>query len=666
MYFKMAINNVKKSFKDYRIYFLTLTLAVCIFYSFNSIESQKALLEMSSSQKNYVANLSTTISYISVFISIILGSLILYANNFLIKRRNKELGIYMILGMGKNKISKILVMETFIVGVISLVTGLILGFIVSQGLSIFVSNLFEVAMREYRFIVSFESIQKTILYFGIMFLLVMLFNTFIISKYKVIDLLTISRKNEDVKIKNPLVYLFLFILCIVALSTAYKFALETRLDVKDIKFVISIVLGVFGTGLFFFSVSGFSLYILKKNKKIYFKGLNIFIVKQINSKVKTNFVSMTVICLMLFITISILSTGLSFKNSIESSLEGATPYDASASLYYNEEDKVQNIKDALNNIGFKFNEGEKYAFYSEYSLDINIEDLSKDLSNDDTIGIPVHFIKLSEYNKNIGLNNREGINLNENEVLILSNYDKVSKKINSYLKTNNKIDIKGKEYTVKNKKAIEENLLTYLIENNMITIVVNDEVLANGKLKSTNLNVNFAENNKEKSDKKYRELFNSYKYHNIDYDKVGFVSGNTKTEIYEESKGMTTTILFIGIYIGVVFLISSMAVLALQQLSEANDSVDRYIAIKKIGASKKDINKSIFIQIFIYFTAPVLLALIHSIVGINVASDFISIYGESSITTSSIITAVVFLVVYGVYFYTTYVGYKNVVNVKLK
>ncbi len=193
MYFKIALKNIKKSYKDYSIYFLTLILAVCIFYSFNSIESQKALLAMKYSGK-YISRLTTFMSFVSVFVSIILGSLILYANNFLIKKRKKELGIYMILGMGKRKISRILLTETFIVGVISLIAGLILGMGASQGLSAFTIKLFDVPMNEYKFAVSISAIGKTIFYFGIMFLLVMIFNVFVISKYKIIDLLTSGRK----------------------------------------------------------------------------------------------------------------------------------------------------------------------------------------------------------------------------------------------------------------------------------------------------------------------------------------------------------------------------------------------------------------------------------------------------------------------------------------
>ncbi len=307
MYSKIALQNIKKSYKDYTIYFLTLILAVCIFYSFNSIESQKVLIEI-----KFMSEIMKGISGVSVLVSIILGGLIVYANNFLIKRRKKELGIYMILGMGKRKISRILVTETFIVGVISLVGGLILGVGVSQGLSTFTLKLFDVGMDEYKFIVSTSAIGKTILYFGTMFLLVMIFNVFVISKYKVIDLLIANIKNEDIKFKNPFIYLLTFALCLIFLGFSYKSLLEIPFDLER-NMSIPIALAIVGTVLFFFSLAGVILYVTNKNKKIYFKGLNMFVLKQMNSKVNTNFISMSLICLMLFITIVVLSTGINFK-----------------------------------------------------------------------------------------------------------------------------------------------------------------------------------------------------------------------------------------------------------------------------------------------------------------------------------------------------------------
>ena len=663
MYSKIAFKNVKKSFKDYTIYFFTLMLAVCIFYTFNSIESQKAMSELTSSGESYVEILSKVISYVSVFIAFILGSLILYANNFLVKKRNKELGIYMTLGMSKNKISKILILETIIVGILSLISGLILGLIFSQGLSILVVKLFGLKMSTYSFVISGKAMIKTVLYFGIMFLLVMIFNSFVISKYKIIDLLTVGRKTEEVKFKSNIVYLITFILCVISLVTAYKLILEVGLlGIKDKKFLISILLGVVGTFLFFFSLSGFILYIVKKNKKIYFKGLNIFIVKQINSKVNTNFISMSVICLMLFMTIGMLSTGFSFKNAIESGLKDSTPYDASANLYIDEGEKANDIQKSLEYIGVKFNKEDKVVYYDLYT---DNKTISEALNLNANMRSLMNYMKLSDYNKIRALDNQNAIELNKDEVLITSNYANTLEAIQNYVKNNDSIKIENKSYKIKDKKVIEENLKTDFMKDNMITVIVNDDVCDNMTLISSNVNVNFVGEGKEKRESDFTNKIYSYKTTDTDYDKIGFVLGASRTEIYESNKGMTTIVLFIGIYIGIVFLISSMAVLALQQLSEASDSIDRYKSLKRLGASEKDINKTIFIQTLVYFSLPVILAFIHSVIGIKVANDFVSVYNKPDIMGSSLITAGIFMIVYIIYFYITYSGYKNIVKNKV-
>lgn len=665
MYSKIAIGNVKKSFKDYTIYFLTLTLAVCIFYSFNSIESQKALLEMSASGKDYANTLTSIISGVSVFVSFILGSLILYANNFLIKKRNKELGIYMTLGMGKGKISKILVLETIIVGVISLISGLILGLVVSQGLSILVAKLFDFKMEQYKFIISTVSIGKTIFYFGIMFLLVMIFNTYVISKYKIIDLLTVGRKTEEIKFKNPIIYLITFILCVISLGAAYTMVLDVGLDIKNPKFLLSIILGIVGTVLFFFSLAGFILYIIKKNKNIYFKGLNIFIVKQLNSKVNTNFISMSVISLMLFITIGVLSTGLSFKYAIESGLEDATPFDATATMYVNSEDKVQSVEESLKKVGYNIDENKEYAKLDIYLAETKIKDIINTVNDSKYSDFNVEYVKISEYNNSRKLNGEEPIELSKNEVLVTSNFSDLLPLIEEYMNKNNTIKIKDNIYNIKNKEVIKENMITDYMKSNILTIIINDEFCDKASLNVSNINLNFSKENEKEEEKKFTEVINSYRNSELNYEEVGFVLGETRNGVYEESKGMTTTILFVGIYLGIVFLISSMAVLALQQLSEASDSIDRYTSLKKLGANKKSINKTIFTQTLVYFSLPVVLALVHSVVGIKVANGFISMYNQADISGSSIITAGIFLLVYIVYFYATYTGYKNIVKSKI-
>lgn len=672
MYSKIAIENVKKSFKDYTIYFLTLTLAVCIFYSFNSIEAQKAFMDMKASDAVYMKGLIQIISYVSVFVSAILGCLILYANNFLIKKRKKELGVYMTLGMGKSKISRILIGETIIVGAISLVSGILLGIGVSQGLSLLTAKLFEVPMNDYSFVISLGSMGKTILYFGIMFFLVMIFNTFVISKYEIIDLLTSGRKNEDIKFKNPIVYFIAFILCVSLLGIAYKIVLEIGLRIDNPSFKVSILFGILGTVLFFFSLTGFILFVLKRSKKVYFEGLNIFVVKQLNSKVNTNFMSMSLMCLMLFLTISILSTGFSFKQSLEAGLKDSTPFDVSGSMFIYGDDQIQSIEQSFKNIDFKIDDNEKIVYYNIYESDVDEKDmLSKNISNESLKTLNkfsnrnLHMIKLSDYNNIRKLDNKKVVTLGNHEVLMLSNVDSYIPIVNDFLSNNDSIEIHGQKYIIKNNEAIEEAINTDAIKANFLTVVVNDEVTNGMPVISSNFNGNFEENDKEKSNEKFANLFNSFKDSAYSYDEAGFILGATREQVYAQNKGMTTSILFVGIYLGVVFLITSMAVLALQQLSEASDSIDRYKVLKKIGATDKMIRKTIFIQILTYFSLPIGLAFIHSMVGIKVANSFIELYNKSDIGPSAMFTAFIFIIVYGGYFFATYSGYKNIVKTNL-
>jgi len=667
MYSKIAINNVKKSFKDYTIYFLTLTFAVCIFYSFNSIESQKAMFEISKSEASYIDILTTVISWVSVFVSAILGGLIIYANNFMIKRRKKELGVYMTLGMSKRKISKILVSESFFIGLMSLGAGLIFGITLSQGLSFFTAKLFQVGMSEYKFIFSAGAAVKTIVYFGIMFLLIMIFNTFVISKYKLIDMINASKKSENIKIKNPIVSIIVFVLGVGALIFAYKFVMEVGLNVKDYRFLISIILGIMGTAFFYYGLAGFILYVVKNSKNIYLKKLNIFVARQISSKINTNFVSITAICLMLFITISILSTGLSFKNSLESSLKDTVPFDASARIINFDENSTRTVEEAFKEYGFNFTNKERYVVIEEYRLEEKFGDILRGYG--DSKGYKflydgydkISALKISDYNKLRELNGQSSIELKEDELLINSNFSKLIPLVKNYMKENKTLKINQVSYNIKNEELITEAYESTGVANNFFTVILPDKALENLKPDETILNGNFVGEDREKRESEIGEVFKNSR----DEGRKGkdfIILGYTKTDLYSMTKGLTTTILYVGIYIGIVFLISSAAVLALQQLSEASDSIDRYKSLRRIGASRKMINKTIFIQTLIYFVMPLALAVIHSIVGINVANDFISLYGNADIGASATITALLIIAIYGGYFYATYIGYKNVTN----
>lgn len=668
MFSKIAINNVKRSFKDYSIYFLTLTFAVCIFYSFNSIEAQTSLLEISKSTRSYMITLNKLIAGASIFVSFILGGLIIYANNFLIKKRKKELGIYMTLGMSKDKISRILILETFLIGLLSLVVGILLGIIVSQGLSVITAKLLVVDMNKYKFIISISAIIKSSIYFGIIFILVMIFNQFIISKYKLIDMLNAAKKNEDIILKNPIVSMFIFLLSVAALITAYIMVLKVGLAPDNILFIASILLGVLGTLLCFFSLSSFLIHMVQKSKKIYLKNLNIFILRQINNKITTNFLSMTTICLMLFLTITLLFTMFGYKGSLDTMLKGNTSFDASAKLdIARETQKTKNIQESLEKANFKFEPYEKHVFFTEYKLQLSLSELlskylsekeEKELQFNYTNG-PISAVKISEYNSITQLLGQKPIDLNDNEILVVSNYEKFINAFDIFMKNENSTVMEDKTYSIKNNAPIKENLISSTASLEFLYFIIPDNF--NGALKpySSNFNAMFTGNNSEKSKERLSNLFIELEEYRFEGDDFMLIYGNTLEELYAMVYGSSALIVFLGIYLGIVFLISSAAVLALQQLSEASDSLDRYNSLRKIGATEKMINKSILIQNLIYFMIPLALAIIHSIVGVKVANEVLRTNIESN---SSLMITLTLIVIYGGYFYATYVGFKSIVK----
>lgn len=334
MLFKISLKNIRKSLKDYTVYFFTLILGVAIFYVFNAIDSQSVMLDVRENMMDIIKLMNDMLSGVSVFVSCILGFLIIYASRFLIKRRNKEFGIYLTLGMSKRKISAILFFETLLIGIVSLVAGLVIGTILSQFMSVIVANMFDADMTKFKFIFSMKACVKTLIYFAIMYVLVMIFNTFSISRCKLIDLLNAGKKTEKVTMKNPVVCTIVFVIGVGILSYAYWMVTRgvRTLNTFD-KIGIPIALGCVATFLIFWSVSGFMIRIFTSIKSVYYKGVNSFVLRQFCSKINTTVFSTTVICIMLFITISVLSAALSMKDSLSKDLDSVCPVDVQLAKY---------------------------------------------------------------------------------------------------------------------------------------------------------------------------------------------------------------------------------------------------------------------------------------------------------------------------------------------
>ncbi len=230
--------------------------------------------------------------------------------------------------MGRRQISKIILCETVFIGIISLGVGLVVGIFGSQFMSILVSKLFEADMSKFEFVFSKAACVKTCLYFAVMYLAVAIFNTVTISRYKLINLLNAMKKNEKVKMKNPFLSIVVFAIASGILGYSYwKVTADVRsLNTANKTFFV-ILLGIVGTILVFWSLSGFILSVVKANKNLYLKDVNMFVLRQINNKINTMVVSMSVICLMLFVTITVLSSSLALRNTMQRDLLEMTPVD---------------------------------------------------------------------------------------------------------------------------------------------------------------------------------------------------------------------------------------------------------------------------------------------------------------------------------------------------
>ena len=230
--------------------------------------------------------------------------------------------------MSKKKISLILFIETLIIGIVSLVVGLGIGFLLSQLMSILVANMFEADLTRFQFVFSTNACIKTLIYFSIMYFVVMIFNTINISKCKLIDLMHSNKKSEKIKLKNPLFCTIVFIISCIALGFAYyqvAGGVEKMTNANSI--FVPIGVGAISTFFVFWSLSGLLLKIFISMKNTYYKGLNSFTLRQFSSKINTMTFSVTVICLMLFITICVLSSALSMKNSLNKNFIDFSPRD---------------------------------------------------------------------------------------------------------------------------------------------------------------------------------------------------------------------------------------------------------------------------------------------------------------------------------------------------
>ena len=580
--------------------------------------------------------------------------------------------------MSKRKVSLILVLETLIIGIISLGVGLLLGIFISQFLSIFVSKLFEVDMSNFKFIFSKVAFNKTIMYFGLIFLLVVVLNTITLSRYKLIDLITAERKNEQVKIRNKYVTIVSFILSLAFIGYAYYLLIvDNALVMMDERIWIMILSGSIGTFLLFFSLSGFLLKVFEHVKKIYYKDLNLFTLKQVNSKINTTVISTTVICLMLLLTIGLLSGSMSLARVFNTDLKennltdytvksfgslGAVSDDSRVEMFENT--NIGKFDTIINDDEFLKYSKEKVLLHRYVDEELTIKDimkqkdiekLQKEYGSAFALDYYVPIIKESEYQSFMELIGEKGVEIDSNEYLLLANIDFAVDAFEDHYEERIPITVANKQLVPATDKVEDQALENSASPGNDGIVVVSDELIEKLKISSITLVGNFVSSNDEE------------KIGNEFYDYLCWEAGTsfdyrTRISMEASSLGLKTMVTFLGLYLGITFAISSATVLAIGQLSESSDNKKRYKILKQIGADNSMINKALFTQIAITFAFPLIIALIHSYFGLKEINSLLVSIGNVDLTSNILVTTLFMIIVYGGYFMVTYLCSKNIIK----
>ncbi|ONI41746.1 permease, domain protein [Candidatus Epulonipiscium fishelsonii] len=660
---KIIFGNVRKNIKDYSIYFLTLSISVSLFYSFNCFADQPAFRNLSSTKKLMYDQLNIYMTILSYLVAIILAFLIIYTNNYLLKRRKKELGIYMLLGMKKRRIAKLFNGEAFFISLISLIVGLVLGIIISQGIGLLSLQLFAVEPSEYQIIISPNALGITIGCFALIFIITICFNVSSISKVNLISLLRASRTSENPSIKGKGLISLIFIISIVLIISAQAIIVKNGIiPSRDDYFIQTaiIFLGI-GTILLFYSGTVVVTSLIKSNKRIYLKGITSFVVSQINSKFTANLLILSIVTGLLTITICGMSTGVSMALEINRLSNEQVPYDLN--VYSNismngESDILEHLYN--NNLDL-----EKYAEAMEeisvYNADITYGDILANQELDlwpmdaQLPETPILVVSISDFNKAMSLQGKEAYMLGEDEFYLNCNYDGTIKYMEQFYNNANSITIAGNTLKPVNNNIISETFyMTSIGNNDRGSLVVPDNIVSSLQKDCNIVLVQY------KPTTNPDDVFQPLIPIGLD-ERWGYryTESNMMHDMYYGVYGIC---IFVCFYLSIIFLLICVALLSVKQLTEVSDNAQRYGLLRKIGVSDKQLNRSILIQVGVFFGCPIAIATIYSIIETREIIKLIEGFMNLHVATNFYITIILFLVIYGLYFVATYVSSKAIIR----
>lgn len=648
MYFKLALRNLKNATRQYTIYFLTLIFGVILFYTFNSLDNQSVMLKMSEQQTSAFNQVNQVMGIVSIFLAFVLGFLIIYSNKYMIKYRSREFSIYLTLGMKHSKLSWMLFIENFLIGIMSLIIGMIGGLFTSQLLAIITSHMFSIPFTHFQFVFSINSCVKTIALFLVIYMAVFIFNVLNIRHLSIVDLLKNDQKAElNIKLPNY-VYILLFACSIALLGWADISIWNVNMALLSVsKLSMYILAGIVGTILFFFSTTNLLLLVIKKIPRLYFRNLNPFVFRQISSEMTTSFISLSVTCLMIFISICMLAGGFGMNAAMTQGIKLATPYEGSIQSPVNIDKEM-----AKHNITLpkKDVNQAKVVQYEDSEVKSNQFVQTKYKKQLDNYYLfqqnqPVPLVSLSQVNKSLKLIHKDSIHLKENQYLITGTRPDIKNKI----KLNASIHINGMTLHSKDNNYHTMGFYDVPFAMDPIVLIVPDKALQKAKPNYYYLNLSFRNKNVEN---KILKQFNHSSF-----------AGEclTRNSVIEQASILGILSSYLGIYIGFVFLIASAVLLAIQQLTKSNKDKKRYRLLAEIGATRRQRLSALRIQMMIFFGFPLFLALFHSIFGLHYASEIVSSIGSVTALPNILISLMIIIVVYIGYFILTYLNAKRYV-----
>lgn len=713
---KLAWGNVRRAGRDYLVYLLTLTLGVTVFYAFNTISMQVDIAGID--EEGLAQVMGSMLGYLTYFLAGVMAFLMVYANNFIMKRRKKEFGLYQVLGMGRGRVATIMALETVIVSVVAFVAGIVLGVGLSQLMTFFTASLFKTQIANFHFFFSVHAFNLTLACMLVMFVLTLLLNLRAVRRTKLIELMGAERRNESIKTRNPWIAIAIFAVGVVLVGVAYYrllrdgfplTATDSKLQEAMNQFGITTAMVTVGTFALFWGLSGMLIKLLQSLRGVYWRGLNMFIVRQLAAKVNTVCFSMGVIAMLLFLAITSVTCGMSIANVMNENLERYTPADMSQTYVYYTPDTLDYYKEYVNpseadrmvladttvdlypawhgkdksadnndetgkkvNIADVAGEHVQIDSYLSYpfggsSPSVSAGEMCKTMgeklpkasggSKPDAIGLFV--TPASQYNKLRQMMGEEPVSIGRDQYLLTCDMGgELIDLYTKYMAGGHALTLGGHTLKPATDKSDEDTaaIANSAMGSNPGTVVVADELLSQLNLQpcSSSLLVNY------KQGMDTTEVDESIEYTVLDNLLVdGKEPGSwgifiTRSEMYTQAAQMNGLISYLAIYIGFVLVVACAAILSIQQLSNVADGSRSYRVLAQIGCDDRQIRHSVMAQQAVFFLFPLAVGLAHSFVALKVIIELVSIFGNMSIGGTVGLTCAIFLAAYGGYFLVTY------------